>query len=243
MRFLLPLFCLLAAFAQADYGTAILPLGPDNAAATVHFYKFDQKTHGVRLIDAESAPGGPFKRLKQAMEKGDYVAGCNGGFFHRNREPVGLAVADGKVRGSLNLKSSVASGALVSDGKTIRLLEKSALRKVRPPYPKQLVQTGPFLVRNGKAVSGLKEGRYHRRTFVATDGKGTWIIAFTPPTSLARLSKVLADEKTFQSMNIKTALNCDGGASAAFYAKQTRGNPISFREINSVINYIGVYKK
>src|SRR5436190_837314 len=85
--------------------------------------------------------------------------------------------------------SPLLSGMLASTNDKLILTRASEFKL--GPKTKEAIQAGPFLVDQGKAVDGLDSKRVARRTFVATDGKGSWAFVCTSPISLADLGAAL----------------------------------------------------
>ena len=228
----------------ADHLRFTLPLlGTEAAPATVHGYLFSEKKETFIVIDRlapDQKP--PLQTLQAAAQAHHCLAASNGGFFHPDNEPLGLMIAGGKVSGRVNTDSSVASGALViRDGKP-RILRARALKALPRPWPRHLLQTGPFLVENRQVIRGLSKRRQARRTFIATDGKGTWLLAVTPPTTLNQLAQALTLKGGKRPFPIQTALNLDGGSSTALWIapEQSGQTPFYLKEFTRVRNYVGI---
>lgn len=227
--------------AQAQYGKTSLPLGPNATAGTMQYFKFSTKTHSLTIID--QGLGEPlYRNLDAAMRRNDCVAGCNGGFFHRDGKPLGLVISNGRVQGVNNLDSSLTSGTIyVVDG-AIRLERSTLFSAKRPPLLRHVLQTGPYLVEGSRGVAGLSSKRFSRRSFLATDGKGNWMIAYTPPTTLAQLGAVLSQKGAIPGFQISHAINLDGGSSSGLWIRKDN-NPLYFREVSQVRSFIGITKK
>lgn len=243
LRHLLLLLALcLPGTAMAQYTQVSLPVGSSDRMGTVHLFLFDSRKISLKVIDQGGITNQKFKNLGQAMQSFNCIAGCNGGFFTPEGTPLGLAVADGKSSGSKNLGSSLTSGVLVLDGAQIRLERSKTFFQANPKLPRQLLQSGPFLVENGKKVGGLSTKRFSRRTFILTDGGNRWAIGYCPSTSLDKLAAALADSKSFANFNVASALNLDGGSSSGLWVK-TKHRPFYLHEIKPVRNFIGLIAK
>ena len=226
---------------HAQYGKVTLPLGPNGTSGTLHYFKFSAGTHTLKVVD--QGTGAPLYRdLDSAMRANGCVAGCNGGFFHRNGKPLGLVISNGRVQGSNNLDSSLTSGTIYVENGSIRLVRSSVFSAKRPPLPRHVLQTGPYLVEGSRVVAGLSPKRFSRRSLLATDGKGNWMIAYTPPTTLAQLGAVLSKKGVIAGFQISHAINLDGGSSSGLWVRKDN-NPLYFREVSKVRNFIGVTKK
>jgi uncharacterized protein YigE (DUF2233 family) len=226
----------------AQYAQFSLPVGTGGRNGTIHLFLFDQRSVTLKVIDQESLEAPKFKNLGEAMKSMQCIAGCNGGFFTPEGQPLGLAIADGKAAGTKNLASSLTSGVLYLDGTRLRLERSKDYFSKNPNLPSQLLQTGPFLVEDGKKVAGLSSRRFARRSFILTDGDNRWAIGYCPSTSLDQLAAALADPKSFANFNVTTALNLDGGSSSALWVK-TAHHPFYLREIKPVRNFLGIIAK
>ena len=238
MRPLLTCFFLSLLHLHADYQRLDLEASAEGRAGTMHLYRFSSKEVALKVITR-----GDHRNLASAMEANQCLAGCNGGFFDPQDQPLGEVIASGEKTGTRNLASSLTSGVLYQEGATL------AIERAKTFYPKkrkptELLQTGPFLIENGKTVKGLSNRKSARRTFIATDGKGEWFIAYTPSTTLAQLATSLSESGDRYGFVIKTALNFDGGSSSAFWLDRGEENkPLYLREFKSVANYIGLVKR
>jgi hypothetical protein len=237
-RFLLTLTFLLSLPLAADYEKANLIVSADGREGTMHLYRFSSSRATIQLI-----PKGKFANLGAAMKSHQCLAGCNGGFFDTSYQPLGEVIAGGKKSGRPNLASSLTSGVIYQLGHQLEI-ERAKSFYAKKITPQQLLQTGPFLVENGTVVNGLSNRRFARRTIIATNEEGDWLIAYTPPTTLAQLAKSLQESGDKFGFKIQTALNCDGGSSSALWvAKGPENNPFYLKEIKPVANFIGIVPK
>lgn len=176
MRPLLTLFFLSILSLAADYQRANLVVAADGRTGTMHLYRFSSDEVSLKII-----PRGTFANLGSAMKNSQCLAGCNGGFFDPEYQPLGEVIASGQKTGHRNLASSLTSGVLYQQDNTLAI-ERAKSFYTKKQTPSQLLQTGPFLVENGKTIKGLSNRKFARRTLIATDGQGKWFIAYTPPT-------------------------------------------------------------
>ena len=238
MRPLLTFFWLSLLSLQADYQRADLVVSAEGRTGTLHLYRFSSKKVALKII-----PRGDHRNLGSAMKANQCLAGCNGGFFDPDYKPLGEVIASGEKSGRRNLASSLTSGVLYQQGDTLAIERAKTFYK-KKLTPSELLQTGPFLVENGQAVKGLSTRRTARRTFIATDGQGQWLIAFAPSTTLAQLAASLSEAGDRYGFEIKTALNLDGGSSSSLWIdKGKENNPFYLREFKPVANYLGLVAK
>lgn len=237
LRLLLPFLLLLSSTLAtfAELRKSELTVTSKGRTGVMYYYRFSSEKVSLRII-----PKGDFSNLNAAMKAHQCLAGCNGGFFDPEYRPLGQVIASGEKSGSRNLQSSLTSGVIYQTDATL------AIERAKTFYPKklsptQLLQTGPFLLENGQAVPGLSNRKLARRTFIATDGQGNWIIARTPATNLAQLAKSLSESGDRYGFKIKTALNLDGGSSSALWVNENKKTaPFYQREFKPVANYLGL---
>lgn len=228
--------------ALADYARVDIPVHASGSKGTVHLYLFDCRRASFKIIDQGGIEKQSYRNLEKAMQAHHCLAGCNGGFFGKDGNPLGLVIASGKKSGAINLRSSLTSGVLGQGvGKPFIQRSKSYFANGEAEHD-QVLQTGPLLVENGKVVSGLNSQRFSRRTFVFTDGGNRWGIGYAPAVTLHQLATALADPKTFAGYNIETALNLDGGSSSGLWISKAN-HPFYLREFGAVRNFVGVVKK
>lgn len=176
--------------------------------------------------------------LDRAMQAEQCLAGVNGGYFAADAEstPLGLLRTGGRTVTPLANGAFTVAGVLYDTGTTIRL-ERSTRLSTPVQQMREAVQGGPFLVENGRVVSGLNDTASARRTFVATDGKGRWCIGITPSLTLRALAEMLLTESFPDGFRVQTALNLDGGTSSAFWRREPAFYHPSYKNVR---NYVGL---
>jgi uncharacterized protein YigE (DUF2233 family) len=199
----------------------------------MHAVAFTEKTHTISVLD--HPPETPAS-LASEMQRTGSVAGVNASYFHPDMRPLGLVVANGKTIHQQQ-KARLLSGIFAATKDKLFLLRASEFKL--GPKTREAVQAGPFLVDKGTPVQGLDTKRVARRTAVATDGKGKWILLATSPLSLAELGSLLASPDLFPELGISRALNLDGGSSTAFWF-DSKPKPVSISEFGAVRNHIAV---
>jgi exopolysaccharide biosynthesis protein len=200
---------LVSAHARADAAVDWRPSGPgaeratlDVEGASVLLLRFALATHRARVVVGAGAPPRPQTAAEAARAPG-VIAAVNGGFFDEHLAPLGLRVADGKVRAPLRPKADW--GVLLIDDQRARIVHTTELRGA--VTARQAVQVGPRLLTGG-APFPLKPQRA-RRTAVALDRDGshlTLVLADTP-VDAATLARALAEA------GFDTAMMLDGGPS------------------------------
>lgn len=200
-------------------------------------YFFKARTHALMVLD--EGDGIPrYGSLEAAMRQNACEAGVNGGYFSadKQRTPLGLLKHRGTCRHHLSKGAFTVAGVLYDTGQDIKL-ERSAMLSLPTQRMKEAIQGGPFLVDNGAAVGGLDAKKHARRTFVATDGNGTWCIAITSPLTLRQLAAWISKPGTLGKFKVKTALNLDGGTSTAIWIANPRVYKAPFKDVR---NYVGI---
>lgn len=189
---------------------------------------FDARSHRLVVIDQAGGPGSRFADAAAAARSVGGLAAVNGGFFTPQGEPLGLVIAAGKRSGAWNSASSLGSGVWHdSDRSAISRREK--LGRAGASSMRELLQAGPMLVENGRAVSGLDSVKVSVRTLILWDGGSRWWIGRSTPASLVQTAAAL-DNHQIPGWPVRHALNLDGGRSSELWASpQVSGGPLTRR--------------
>src|SRR5438067_6615306 len=161
------------------------------------------------------------------MNRGNFLAAVNGGYFDPDYRPIGLLVSEGKIIAPLQ-KARLLSAVLSAWPKKLqisRVAEFSLAQK-----PDAAVECGPMIVDLGKSVRGLESTKAARRTFAAAGTGDKAMLGFCSDVTLAELSDILAIV-VIPDFKIQRALNLDGGSSSAFWFKRANGSAFSIAEI------------
>ena len=184
---------------------------------------FDSRSHRLVVADQPGGPGSSWPDAKSAAAARNGIAAVNGGFFTPQGAPLGLVIAGGKRAGSLNRASSLGAGLFVDDG------SPALVRRETGRTGGELLQSGPFLVENNRAIPGLSPESSTARTFIGWDGASGWFIARSGPCALADLAKALEGAK-IAGVSCRGVLNLDGGRSSDLWAAPSiRGGPANQR--------------
>lgn len=240
LRLIVLVFCGLAAglstVAASELTVKRLSFQGSRREVQVWLTLFNPAQHTLRVIDNVTA-GQPYRYvdLSVAMRGEGCVAGCNGSFFERHPfVPSGYMVCDGVATGAFNVRNWMKGLIVVRDG--VLSLEATDNFKVGEPGITQLLQTGPWLVRAGRAVPD-QNPLQAARTFIGTDGNGGWFIGMSDDCSLHDLAEFLAGDAMRAVVGVREALNLDGGPSTGFWV---RGARYYHREKWTVRNFIGL---
>ena len=211
----------------------------DDLQVTAHLAFFTSRAFRLSVVDlgADSRPSHP--TLADAFRANGCVAGVNGGFFHPDWRPSGLVISDGR-RINRFESAKLLSGVLYSDDRGIHLVRR--IRFEDHPGITALLQSGPYLVEGGRTVRGLSAAAPNRRTFVATDWRGHWVLGATLGSlTLAELAECLASPGALTPWRVDRALNLDGGSSTGFYFEGSKGEaPVTLEPWKRVRNLLGV---
>ncbi|WP_295408785.1 phosphodiester glycosidase family protein [uncultured Thiocystis sp.] len=207
----------------------------DAQTVTAHLALFRSSAYRLTVLDR----GAHTASLPDAFRDAGIVAGVNGGFFHSDGRPLGLVIAQGQRINRVET-TRLLSGVLYGDDRGIHLLRRARFRD--HPGIDALVQSGPYLVENGRAVRGLSAKDASQRTFVATDWRGHWVLGATrTPLTLADLAECLSAPGALTPWPVERALNLDGGSSSGFFFDRGTGvEPVAMRPWKPVRNLIGL---
>jgi hypothetical protein len=175
---------------------------------------FDSRNHRLVVADQPNGPGSQYADSAAAAQALGGIAAVNAGFFTPEGSPLGLVVSSGKISGTWNTASSLGSGIWYENtlgGTAITRREK--VGRSGALAMRELIQAGPLLVENGRAVSGLEATKSSARILLLWDGGTRWWIGHGSPCTLAALGQALASSQP-AGWVVRDALNLDGGRSA-----------------------------
>jgi uncharacterized protein YigE (DUF2233 family) len=230
-----------ASSGRAEYMEVQVPIGHNKSKATLQLYLFDSRRESIVVIDQESPALQAYRDLGAAMRAHQCLAGCNGAPFNQPGTPRGLVIAGQKSFGDPTAPQA-GEGVIYVEGGTLRLTTSRQFLARKGKPPNHLLQSGPFLVSNGKTTPNLDRHHISRRTFLLTDGKHRWGIGVAPATTQASLARALAGPGTFQDFAVATALSLDGGLSSGFWIQRNNG-PLYLKESRRVRNFLGIVKR
>lgn len=184
---------------------------------------FDSRTHRLAIADQAGGPGSRWPDAAAAARDLGGIAAVNAGFFTPEGKPLGLVVSGGKRVSPVNNSSSLGAGLFI--GGSSPTLQRRGHATSSP----EILQSGPFLVENGRVISGLSQDSSTARTILGWDGGSGWFIARTGACSLAGLGQALSGAE-IGGVKARTILNLDGGRSSDLWvASSVPGGPISQR--------------
>lgn len=191
---------------------------------------FDSRSHRLVVADQAGGPGSQFADAASAGRLHGGLAAVNAGFFTPEGAPLGLVVAAGKCAGAWNSASSLGSGVWHEDtsGQSA-ITRRENLGRPGAATMRELLQAGPMLIENGRAVSGLDTIKPSVRTLVLWDGGSRWWLGRASACTLAELGASLASGKP-AGWPVRHALNLDGGRSSDLWISEAvPGGPVTKR--------------
>ena len=176
--------------------------------------EFDSRNHRLVVADQADGPGSKFTDAAAAARARGGIAAVNAGFFTPEGAPLGLVVSAGKSSGAWNTASSLGSAAWFENpAGRMAIVRREALGRAGAAAMRELIQAGPLLIQNGRAVGGLDSTKTSVRTIVLTDGGTRWWIGRSSPCTLSALGRTL-DTGEPAGWPVREALNLDGGRSS-----------------------------
>lgn len=188
---------------------------------TLSLVVFNVEKFRLGVVDNATAAGtAKFKSLAEAMGSVGAIAGCNGGFFQRSPfAPVGVMISSGQRSGPFD-PASWMKGALVLRSGGIASLEPIESFRDTPDII-DLIQSGPWLVRDGRSESDDSRKQVARRTFLCRAQGTTWAIGNSSRCTLLELANALKSNAVTAVIDIREALNFDGGPSSGLWMKRS----------------------
>lgn len=217
--------------------TAVRP--SDGKQVTAHLAFFASRAFRLEVIDLGAGPEPAHPTLEAAFRAEGCVAGVNGGFFHPDWQPSGLLMSKGR-RINRFETAKILSGVIYSDDRGIHLVRRGRFQDHRGITA--LLQTGPYLVESARSVRGLSAADPRRRTFIATDWRGHWVIGATIGSlTLAELGEILASPDALTPWRVDRAINLDGGSSTGFFFDRGADQaPVTLQPWKRVRNLLGI---
>ncbi|GCF07780.1 phosphodiester glycosidase family protein [Dictyobacter arantiisoli] len=179
---------------------------------TVSIARFDlNKVH----LSVGYQPDKPLA-LKDWMKQTNALAVINGGYFDQQNQSTALIVANSQVYGT-SYANCCGMFSVNSQG---QVSIRSLADQPYDPSTEQITQatqSRPMLIVNGKRTQFQETTAASPRSVVAMDNQGRLLFIVSP--SQAFSMDELADLLIQSDLNIKNALNLDGGTSTGLYVK------------------------
>jgi len=200
------------------------------AGITFEGVEFDSRSAFLKVADQSGGPGSQFLDAAAAGRELGGITAINAGFFTPEGAPLGLVVSGGKTSGSWNSASSLGNGvwALDSNGAS-SITRRETIGRAAAGRMRELIQAGPLLVENGRAVSSLEATKTSARIAILWNGGSKWWIGRASPCTLAAFSRALTTGNP-AGWKVQQALNLDGGRSADLWiSSEIPGGPLTRR--------------
>ena len=198
----------------------ILPLAYDSVSSqgiTISAVCFDDRKFQLTVADQADGCGSQWMDAKSAAMSCNGYAAINGGFFTPEGKPLGILVASGIKRGSLN-QSSLGAGIFISSKNKSAIVRREHYASSSVTHNvENLLQAGPILIEHGKPTIGLSDNNARPRSFIAWDGKHHWAIGHIDSSTLAAAARALS-ETSLIGFKASAVLNLDGGRSSDLWA-------------------------
>ena len=198
----------------------ILPLAYDSVSSqgiTISAVCFDDRKFQLTVADQADGCGSQWMDAKSAAMSCNGYAAINGGFFTPEGKPLGILVASGIKRGSLN-QSSLGAGIFISSKNKSAIVRREHYAPSSVTHNvENLLQAGPILIEHGKPTIGLSDNNARPRSFIAWDGKHHWAIGHIDSSTLAAAARALS-ETSLIGFKASSVLNLDGGRSSDLWA-------------------------
>lgn len=97
-----------------------------------------------------------------------------------------------------------------------------------------------FLIKDGVNVPREKSNTFSKHTFILTNGKGNYILGYTPATSQTELSYAIQQYLKSNKFNYNTAVLIGSGNSCAFYKDNGEYHEYYLKELNPAKHLIMV---
>ncbi len=189
-------------------------LGPEDALlrSEVLLLKISPQFYSFDLSIKKESPG--VDNIKSLTKESDGLCGINANFFDPKNKPLGLLIKDAKILQNLHRQGNVLTGVFSIDSNG----PKIEYRDLFSSDNKLLaLQAGPRLIEDGKVLRLSSPEVTSRRSGIALTRKNEVILYITllrfPGASLLEIQHMLIKPE----LEIKDALNLDGGGSSQFY--------------------------
>lgn len=207
---------------DADIRTTAIP-SPSTNSSSVKIHDFQSSWSVVQNTKTISLYSNLVDQLsaQEAHDKYNCTTLINGGFFTEDGKHLGLFVTHGNFL-SLEKQSSLFNGFFsLTNG-------KPSITSKAPEIKDIALQTGPLLMKDGEPLHlSMKNDENARRVVAAiTNENQVVFLVFYNASSLVlgptleQLPQVLNDLQKEENLNIKDAINLDGGAHSAFISNE-----------------------
>jgi uncharacterized protein YigE (DUF2233 family) len=199
--------------------------------ANLWLITFHPNEFTIRVVSNDEGRYGSVGDVAAAINT---VAGVNGGYFQPDSTPVGLLISDNRIIHQFETAKLLSGVFFVRDGKP-GLVRSQRFAKIK--NASQAIQCGPFLVEEGRPVTGLNNGRSAPRTCVFMSSSALWGFGICRSVTLAEMGQILSMRDLLGHASLISALNLDGGSSTQFWARSGE-DVVSSSGLAVVANYL-----
>jgi len=165
------------------------------------------------------------KTAQEVCQETNSAAAINANFFGTNLQPLGLIISNSTLLHPLQLGGHTLTGIYVNNPEMNKIIHRDKFQSSDDFV--EAVQAGPRLIADGQPIS-IPEDSSTRRSAIAIDGNGRILLFASkdrfPGLSLKEFQQILLDK----DLDIKDALNLDGGGSSQLYVSYSKlGQEIS----------------
>ena len=199
---------------KLNYGIETCTLSWKNNEATfatsVFMLRFDPDLIQTRVLYQHG-----LTTVKKIAESEGAFAAINASFFDPDGRPLGLLVQNSRVTQRMPQRGMLSSGIFCLKYNRPQIFHRS---KISMSGVTEAIQSFPRLIHNGRRIQQIRnKHEAKRRSGIAIDYKGN-IIIYTTDTHFSGLSlSDLQDLLLKPQLNIRSALNLDGGRSSQLY--------------------------
>jgi len=213
-------------------------LGASEEVGNLHEFNFKGKTYVFDYFVVDNIdnlvliPNFQEKSTaKNLMADNKCKALASGGFYTKDRKPIGLFVYDGKKMKDRVENSFLNAVLSINDFGTPRIMRETPRDHLRTA-----IQTGPFLIENSFLLKNtIKNDEMKRRMIALVTGENKLVFlviyssdnVYTGPYLLDIPQSLDLLNKKYD-LGIADAVNLDGGSASAFYSKDTGLSELSF---------------
>lgn len=189
-------------------------LGPEEALlrSEVLLLKISPEFFSFDLSIRKEAPR--VDNVKNLTKASGALAGINANFFDPKNKPLGILIKDARILQNMHRQGNVLTGVFSIDSTGPKIEYRDLFSSVNKLLA---LQAGPRLIEDGKVLKLSSPEVTSRRSGVALTRKNEVILYVTllrfPGASLLEIQHMLIQPE----LEIKDALNLDGGGSSQFY--------------------------
>lgn len=194
---------------------------PADIHSNIILLRVSLETH-ILIAHNTKADDGNFHLSRDLTIKNKYLAAVNANFYDTNNNPLGVVLNKGITSSRIHQGGGLLTGIFQIKQNLPSIIHRSKFQSAGVDLA---VQSGPRLIEDGQPLKIKHPHKTSRRSCIATTRDNKVIIIATknrlPGVSLLGVQKILLRK----DLNIKDALNLDGGGSSQLYIKKFEDLP------------------